>query len=154
MSAYQYPYQVPPPSAGALTPRNGLALFSGIAGIAGWVLNLLLFCFNFTIGSLIVGVTMGVGAICLLPLSCIPILAWLAAIIMGHIAMGKIKSTGEAGRGWALTGLICGYVGIGLLILLTILVVILLAVGVIGAGSLGILGTLLGGLDSGGYYGY
>ena len=33
----------------------------------------------------------------------------IAAIIFGHMALGQIKRTGDAGRGLALTGLIIGY---------------------------------------------
>jgi len=44
----------------------------------------------------------------------------IAAIIFGHMALGQIKRTGDAGRGLALTGLIIGYsyfVMIGLFVL-------------------------------------
>lgn len=33
----------------------------------------------------------------------------VAAIVFGHLALGQIKRTGDAGRGLALTGLIIGY---------------------------------------------
>lgn len=33
----------------------------------------------------------------------------IAAIVFGHMALGQIKRTGDAGRGLALTGLIIGY---------------------------------------------
>ena len=36
-----------------------------------------------------------------------------AGIITGHLALGQIKRTGEAGRGLALAGTIIGYVMIG-----------------------------------------
>ncbi|WP_431245363.1 DUF4190 domain-containing protein [Leifsonia xyli] len=36
----------------------------------------------------------------------------LAAVVCGHIALAQIKRTGEGGRGFALAGLIIGYVGI------------------------------------------
>ena len=36
----------------------------------------------------------------------------LAAIITGHIALSQIKKTGEQGRGLAIAGLIIGYVGL------------------------------------------
>jgi hypothetical protein len=38
----------------------------------------------------------------------------VAAIITGHISLAQLKKTHESGRGLALTGLILGYVGIGL----------------------------------------
>ncbi len=45
---------------------------------------------------------------------------FIAAIIFGHIALRQIRRTGERGRGLALTGLILGYIvlGLGLLALL------------------------------------
>jgi hypothetical protein len=36
----------------------------------------------------------------------------LAAIITGHIALSQIKKTGEQGRGLAIAGLIIGYIGL------------------------------------------
>ncbi|GGI48147.1 hypothetical protein BCL57_002789 [Agromyces flavus] len=36
----------------------------------------------------------------------------LVAIITGHIALSQIKKTGEQGRGLAIAGLIIGYVGL------------------------------------------
>ncbi|MES1212120.1 MAG: DUF4190 domain-containing protein, partial [Leifsonia sp.] len=38
----------------------------------------------------------------------------LTAIITGHIALSQIKKSGEGGHGFALAGLIIGYVGFGL----------------------------------------
>jgi len=42
----------------------------------------------------------------------------LAGIIMGHISLGQIKRTGEAGHGLALAGTILGYVFTALYILI------------------------------------
>ena len=36
----------------------------------------------------------------------------LGAVITGHIALGQIKTTGEGGRGLAITGLVLGYLGL------------------------------------------
>jgi Domain of unknown function (DUF4190) len=41
----------------------------------------------------------------------------VAAVITGHISLAQLKKTNESGRGLALTGLILGYVGIGLWVL-------------------------------------
>lgn len=38
----------------------------------------------------------------------------VAAVITGHISLAQLKKTNESGRGLALTGMILGYVGIGL----------------------------------------
>ncbi len=44
----------------------------------------------------------------------------LAAIITGHIALSQIKKTGEQGRGLAIAGLIIGYIGfvVGLIVII------------------------------------
>ncbi len=50
------------------------------------------------------------------------VLAWtwvlavgvVVGVVTGHIALGQIKRTGEAGRGMALAGVIVGWVGIGI----------------------------------------
>jgi hypothetical protein len=41
----------------------------------------------------------------------------VAAVITGHISLAQLKKTNESGRGLALTGMILGYVGIGLWVL-------------------------------------
>lgn len=50
----------------------------------------------------------------------IPFIGAIGAIITGHMALGQIKRTGEKGRGMGLAGLILGYVGIALGLLLVI----------------------------------
>jgi hypothetical protein len=52
--------------------------------------------------------------------------AGIAAVVLGHMARGQIRRTGENGSGMALAGLILGYIGIGLTIIGIILVVILI----------------------------
>lgn len=47
----------------------------------------------------------------------------LGGIICGHLALGQIKRTGEAGHGLALAGTIIGYVGAGLLVLYIIFMI-------------------------------
>ena len=41
----------------------------------------------------------------------------VAAVITGHISLAQLKKTNESGRGLAFTGMILGYVGIGLWII-------------------------------------
>jgi hypothetical protein len=48
-------------------------------------------------------------------------------IILGHIALGQIKRTGEGGRGLALAGLIIGYVFTGFWLLYIIGIIIVFA---------------------------
>lgn len=47
-------------------------------------------------------------------------LTGLAAIVTGHISLSQIKKSGEEGRGLALTGLVLGYVTVGLSLLVII----------------------------------
>ena len=54
----------------------------------------------------------------------LPVLGSLAGAIMGHIALRQIATTGEKGRGMALTGVILGWVGLALLILVIVLIVL------------------------------
>ncbi len=49
-------------------------------------------------------------------------IGFLVGIICGHISLSQIKKTGEQGRGLAIAGLIIGYVGIVLSIIITIVV--------------------------------
>ena len=52
-------------------------------------------------------------------------LSFIPAIICGHIARGQIRRTGEQGGGLALAGLILGYVGGALFIVLIAVLVII-----------------------------
>lgn len=47
----------------------------------------------------------------------LPLVASIAGAIMGHIALGQIKRTGEKGRGMALAGVIVGWAGLALSII-------------------------------------
>lgn len=47
----------------------------------------------------------------------------LAAIVLGHVALDQIRTSGEQGRGMALAGLILGYAS--LLLILVVLAVVL-----------------------------
>ena len=55
----------------------------------------------------------------------------LVGIICGHIALSQIKKTGERGRGFALAGLIIGYVAIAI----TIIAIIAAVMGAIALSS-------------------
>ena len=58
----------------------------------------------------IFGITVG---LCLIFFPLIPILA----VVFGHIGLSQTRSTGAPGRGYAITGLVTGYIGIALAIL-------------------------------------
>jgi Domain of unknown function (DUF4190) len=64
----------------------------------------------------------------------LPVVGAVAAIVTGHMARGQIKRTGEGGSGFALAGLILGYVHL-VIAVIAIVVVVIVAV-VIGAAAL------------------
>ena len=91
--AYGYapPPGFPPPAPYPVKPKaNGLALTSMILGI--------------------LGITVG---LCLLFVPVMPILA----VVFGHIGLTQTRKTGAPGRGYAITGLVTGYIGIALAVL-------------------------------------
>lgn len=81
------PYAVPGHPAAAVRPTSGLAITSLVCGIAGALLFWAL----------------------------IPVLASIAAVITGHMALGQTsRDPGIGGRGLAITGLILGYAMTGI----------------------------------------
>lgn len=87
-------YVPTPPAAGngyaAAPPTNGLALASMICGLAGLLGNVF-----------VVFLVM-------------PFFVSLAAVILGHVALSQLKKRpGTGGRGMAITGLVTGYVAVG-----------------------------------------
>src|SRR6266446_2962713 len=50
-------------------------------------------------------------------------LVGIPAIILGHVARSRIRQTGEQGAGMALAGLILGYIGLALFIILVIAII-------------------------------
>jgi hypothetical protein len=80
------------------TPINHVALWSMITGLAG------------------------------LTLWTIPVPWSLAAVILGHIGLSQVKGERGNNRGFAIAGLVTGYIGIGLVVLLIGLGAALLAV--------------------------
>jgi len=112
--------------------NDNLSIFSMVAGILGWVFFVILLCSNFLILPLILA-TFGLGAllyICLVPMGCLPPIAWLGAVISGHMAQTKFKSTHVGNPGMAKAGLIMGYVGLGLVGITVCVVVGMIAAGV------------------------
>ena len=51
----------------------------------------------------------------------------VAAVITGHIALGQIKRSGEAGRGMAIAGLVLGYMGIAVTAVGVVLLIVFAA---------------------------
>jgi hypothetical protein len=52
-------------------------------------------------------------------------LASIAAVILGHLSLKRLKTSGEAGYGMALAGTITGWVGVAVLALMFVMFVIL-----------------------------
>jgi hypothetical protein len=56
----------------------------------------------------------------------VPILGAIIAIVCGHVARGQLRRTDEQGAGMAVAGLVLGYLGIALPLLLTVIIVLAL----------------------------
>ena len=95
--AYAPPPGFPPPAYPVKAKANGLALASMILGI--------------------VGITVG---LCLIFFPVMPILA----VVFGHLGLSQTRTTGAPGRGYAIAGLVTGYIGIALAILWLIALII------------------------------
>jgi len=52
----------------------------------------------------------------------------ILGVILGHIGLSQIKNRGEGGRGFAITGLIVGYIGIGLYLLWLLVVIVFIGI--------------------------
>lgn len=64
----------------------------------------------------------------------------VAGIVLGHLALGQIRQTGERGRELAIAGLVIGYVITGFVVLMVIAYVVF---AIVGLGMMSILfGTL------------
>jgi hypothetical protein len=61
-------------------------------------------------------------------LTVLPFLASIVAVVTGHMSRKELRRTGEQGDGLALAGLITGYIGIGLGVLVGILLFAFLGV--------------------------
>ena len=91
--AYTYappPGFPPPPAYPVKAKTNGLALASMILGIVGITVGL---CLNF-----------------------FPVMPILA-VVFGHLGLSQTRTTGAPGRGYAIAGLVTGYIGIALALL-------------------------------------
>ena len=117
-------YSGQPPSG---PQNNTMALVSIIAGLGGWLLFIMSWCLGIVVGV----VSFGIGSICMLPVWALVLIAWVVAVVTGHLAIKQIKDSGnvEGGRGMAITGLISGYVGLGINCLLLVVTIVLVVAG-------------------------
>jgi len=122
--------------AAAYGPRNNQsALWSMILGLGGWVIFLLNIVLNFVVLPIVAVATIGIGSICMVctvPAGALPLVAWLVAVIMGHVGISALNRPGneETGHGMAVTGLVSGYIGLGLSLIGCVLLAIALAMGI------------------------
>lgn len=114
-----------------------LARSSLILGIIGWILYLLQWCFDLTLGLILAAFTAGSSAVCSTVLDFLPFVVWLTGILTGHVALGQIQRTGLPGRRHATWGLVLSYTGMFFTLLLIAALVALIVLGV-GSGILGI----------------
>lgn len=114
---------------------NKLATSSLTLGILGWIIYLIQWCFDLTIGLLLAVVSAGVSTICATALDLLPFVLWMIGILSGHAALAQIKRNGSPGRGRAVWGLALGYLGMFFTIILIVVIVSLIASG-IGVGVL------------------
>ena len=56
-------------------------------------------------------------------LTFVPFLSSIVAVVTGHMARKEIRRTGEQGDGMAVAGLITGYIGIGLAVVVAALLI-------------------------------
>jgi hypothetical protein len=84
-----------------------------------------------TNGMAIASIACGIGQLVAGPF------AGVAAIVLGHRARRRIRQTGEAGGGLAMTGLVLGYIGTVGLVLLLLLAGLVLAVHTSSSGGTG-----------------
>jgi hypothetical protein len=98
---------------------NQLAIWSMVLGLSGWALV----CMSYILSFVVSIVTLGLGAICTIPLSLLPLVAWIVGIILGHRGLNELDAPGneKGGRGMAITGLIASYGGLGISLLLCLL---------------------------------
>lgn len=100
---YSHPYGQQPAYAmpPASRPTSGLAVAALVCGIAGLVLSPAI---------LFIGV---------------PLLISIAAAVLGHVALSQLKKQPElGGKGMAITGLVLGYIPVGISLLLLVLGII------------------------------
>jgi hypothetical protein len=119
--------------------KNKLAVASLTLGLVGWALYILQWCFDLSVGILLAAFTAGISALFSTALDLIPFVLWFAGIVVGHLALRQIKSSGVPGRSQAVWGLLLNYIG---LFFSTILIVIIITLIVAGVG-VGVLDRLI-----------
>lgn len=111
-------------------PPNKLATTSLTLAVLGWIIYLLQWCFDLTIGLVLTAVTGGTAAACGTVLDVLPFILWVAGIVCGHRALTQIKEGNGSSRGRAITGLVLNYFGLFFILIFLAAVVLLLVTGI------------------------
>ncbi|MGH7919427.1 MAG: DUF4190 domain-containing protein [Candidatus Dormibacteraceae bacterium] len=106
------PYAEPPPEGAEPAPDPGALRDYPSADAGGWAPAPASWARRPTNGMAVASLVLGIGS-----LTCAGILSAIPAVVLGHLARARIRQTAEGGEGLALAGLILGYVGIGITIL-------------------------------------
>ncbi len=110
--------------------RNRPATTSLVLGILGWTIYLSQWCFDLTLGLVLMALTAGLSAICSTVLDVLPFGLWLGGLVSGHIALNQIRLTGAPGKGSALWGLLLSYFGVFFSVIIIVAVTLLIVTGV------------------------
>ncbi|SJN24171.1 hypothetical protein FM104_04395 [Microbacterium esteraromaticum] len=75
---------------------------------------------------------LGLSGILMIPFTMaflVPIIVPIAAVVFGHVAHGQLKrNPTQTGNGMMLTGLITGYIVLGMAVLMAILIIVMLLI--------------------------
>src|SRR5512138_2091749 len=96
------PLEIPGTPASLNPPANRLATTSLTLAIIGWVIYLLQWCFDLTLGLLLAAATAGSSAVCATVLDVLPFILWIVGVVSGHVALGQLRHTGGAARARAI----------------------------------------------------
>lgn len=107
-----------------------LATASLVLAVLGWVIYLLQWCFDLTLGLLLAAATVGMSAILSTFFDILPFLLWLIGIITGHLSLARSGRAGASGINRTIWALVLNYLGFFLTLLFFILIIILIVNGV------------------------
>jgi len=118
-------------STSTLKPAsNKFATVSLVLGVTGWVIYLLQWCFDLTLGLFLAALTGGLSAVCGTLLDILPFMLWLTGIVGGHVSLNQIQQSGAPGKSRAILGLVLNYFGLFFIIIFIIVIIVLITTGV------------------------
>lgn len=126
MTGGAQPYGRPPfpaPSPGPAGSRGSSGKTSALATVS-LVLSILGVPVTVGMVGVVLRLSSGLAALGLVSLALAPATG-LAGAIVGHVALGRIRRTGQRGRGRAIAGIVVGWLTVLLFVLLALLIVAL-----------------------------